>query len=95
MNCKSHNLIYCATCPTCGEHYIGETKRLIDRVRVHKQQVKDETIRNTPCSGHLDSCGKGKFTIFLFFKMWDDDKISRLAKEEFFIGKFKPKLNPT
>ena len=32
MHCKSEKLIYCATCANCGEHSIGQTKRLNDRV---------------------------------------------------------------
>ena len=93
MHCKSENLIYCATCPTCGEHYIGQTKRLIDRVRVHKQQIRDPTVRNTPCSEHFANCGRGKFKIFPFFKMWEENEISRTVKEEHFINLFNPKLN--
>ena len=68
MTCKSKNLLYCMTCPTCGENYIGQTgTKLADQVRVHKQQIRDPTLRNTPCSGHFDSCGNGHFRIFPFF----------------------------
>ncbi|VDI57593.1 Hypothetical predicted protein [Mytilus galloprovincialis] len=93
MNCKSENVIYCATCPTCNKNYIGQTNRLIDRVRVHKQQIKDPSIRNSPCSEHFDRCGKGKFKIYPFFKMWTEDKIPREAKEQYFIELYKPALN--
>ncbi|VDI10661.1 Hypothetical predicted protein [Mytilus galloprovincialis] len=93
MNCKSENVIYCATCPTCNKNYIGQTNRLIDRVRVHKQQIKDPSIRNSPCSEHFDRCGKGKFKIYPFFKMWTEDKIPREAKEQYFIELYKPTLN--
>ena len=93
MNCKSQNLIYCATCPTCKEFYIGQTGRLIDRVRVHKQQIRDPSIRNTPCSKHFVECGRGKFTIFPFYKMKNDDENFRRAKEDYFIELFKPSLN--
>ena len=42
MSCKSRNLIYCMICTTCGENYIGQTgTKLADRVRVHKQQIRD------------------------------------------------------
>jgi hypothetical protein len=68
MTCKSENLPYCMTCPTCGENYIGRTgNKLTDRVRVHKQQIRDPTLPNTPCSGHFDSCGNGHFRIFPFW----------------------------
>ncbi|KAK3097441.1 hypothetical protein FSP39_009676 [Pinctada imbricata] len=93
MNCKSQNLIYCATCPTCNYFYIGQTGRLIDRVRVHKQQIKDPSIRNTPCSKHFDECGTGRFKIFPFYKMKNNDENFRRAKEDYFIELFKPPLN--
>ena len=93
MNCKSENLIYCAICPTCKEFYIGQTGRLIARVRVHKQQIRDASVRNTPCCQHFAECGKGKFKIFPFYKMWNEDEIPRLSKEDFFIKLLNPKLN--
>ncbi|XP_062579154.1 uncharacterized protein LOC134241086 [Saccostrea cucullata] len=93
MNCKSSNLIYCAICPTCGEYYIGQTNQLNARVRVHKQHIRDETVRCTPCSEHFAECGKGKFKIFPFYKMWTSDEIARVTKEDYFIRLFKPKLN--
>ncbi|XP_062606683.1 uncharacterized protein LOC134268439, partial [Saccostrea cucullata] len=80
MNCKSSNLIYCAICPTCGEYYIGQTNQLNARVRVHKQHIRDETVRCTPCSEHFAECGKGKFKIFPFYKMWTSDEIARVTK---------------
>ena len=93
MDCKSKNVIYCATCPTCNDFYIGQTGRLLDRVRVHKQQIRDPSIRNTPCSKHFDECGKGKFKIFPFYKIKNNDENLRKAKEDYFIELFKPSLN--
>ncbi|XP_056012120.1 uncharacterized protein LOC130052095 [Ostrea edulis] len=92
LNCKSENLIYCATCPTCGENYIGQTNKLNARVRVHKQQVKDPSVRNTPCSEHFAECGGGKFKVFPFFKMWTENEITRKAQEDYFIKLFNPSL---
>lgn len=43
MNCKSENIIYCATCPTRSQNCIGQTKTLNESVRVRKQQIKDPT----------------------------------------------------
>lgn len=64
MNCKSKNLIYYLTCPTCGDNYIGQTgTKLADRVRVQKQQIRDPCLRNTPFSCHFDTCGNGMFFI--------------------------------
>ncbi|KAK3097235.1 hypothetical protein FSP39_007883 [Pinctada imbricata] len=75
MNCKSKNLIYVMTCPNCGENYVGQTgTKLADRVRVHKQQIRDPSTRNTPCSGHFDMCGGGSFSIFPFYKVKEDNE---------------------
>ncbi|XP_062601156.1 uncharacterized protein LOC134262845 [Saccostrea cucullata] len=93
MTCKSENVIYCITCPTCDENYIGQTGKLNARVRVHKQQIRDPSVRNTPCSEHFATCGKGKFKLFPFYKMHNDCEISRVAKEDYFIKLFNPKLN--
>jgi hypothetical protein len=82
------------TCPTCGENYIGQTgTKLTDQVCVHKQQIRDPMLRNTPCSGHFDSCGNGHFHIFPFFKIKEENEQSRKAKENYFINLFKTKLN--
>ena len=82
MTCKSRNLIYCMVCPSCGDEYIGQTgTKLADRVRVHKQQIRDPDVRNTPCSAHFDICGHRKFTIFPFYKVKLDNENLRKAKE--------------
>ena len=93
MNCKSQNLIYCAICPTCEDFYIGQTSKLNARVRVHKQQIRDQSVRNTPCCEHFANCGNGNFILFPFYKLPNDNEITRLAKESYFIRLFKPKLN--
>lgn len=62
MNCKSFHIIYCATCPISEENYNGQTNQFNARVRVHKQQIKDE------------QCWK-LLKIFPLYKMWTN-KIS-------------------
>ena len=93
MNCKSENLVYCITCPTCKENYIGQTGDLSDRVRVHKQQIRHPNLRKIPLSAHLDRCASGKFKIFPFYKSPRNDPDYRKAMERHFISKFHPKLN--
>lgn len=95
MNCKSENVIYCAICPTCKEFYIGQTGKLNASVRVHKQHIKDLSVRNTQCCEHFAECGQGKFTVFPFYKFQNENEILRLAREDHCIKLFKPKLNRT
>lgn len=78
----------------CRKNYIGQTgTKLSDRVRVHKQQIRDPSVRYTPCSKHFDICGRGQFEIFPFYKVREESDQLRLAKEQYFINKFKPNLN--
>lgn len=94
LNCKSRNLIYCITCPTCLENYIGQTgNALSERVRVHRQQIRSPETRNIPLSEHLDNCGKGHFWIFPFYKMSELTTSKRISKEDFFVKMFNPSLN--
>ena len=42
---------------------------------------------------HLRTCGAGKFHMFSFFKIIQEDKSIRKCYEDYFIDKFKPLLN--
>ena len=62
MTCKSENVIYCITCVNCKENYIGQTGNSVcERVRIHKQQIRQPEYRQIPLSEHLDMCAGGKF----------------------------------
>ena len=39
---------------------------------------------------HLRTCGDGKFHMFSFFKIIQEDKSIRKCYEDYFIDKFKP-----
>lgn len=94
MNCKSTNLIYCIKCPGCEEIYIGQTRNSVsERMRVHRQQIRDPSVRQIPLSEHLEICGGGRFFVFPFYKMQCSSDILRDIKEKSFISKFNPILN--
>ena len=94
MSCKSKNLLDCIICNNCGEEYIGQTgTQLTARMRVHRQQINDPSIRNTPCSEHFDNCAMGNYQVFPFYKLKTDSTSMRLVKENYFIKLFSPKLN--
>ena len=94
INCKTVNLIYCIVCGNCKEFYIGQTGNFIcERVRIHRQQIWDPSVRMQDVSEHLDICGGRQFKVFRFYNMKDPDESKRLAKEAFFIRVFHPKLN--
>ena len=77
FNCESSNLIYA---DICKEEYIGETGFL---VKEQYQQMAE----------HLRTCGDGKFYMFPFFKIIQENKSLRNSYKDYFIDKFKPLLN--
>ena len=98
MTCITSNLIYVLKCANCELFYIGETgDRLVDRVRVHRQQSKIGSTIELPVHKHFKSCTKDsdlKFYIFPFYKMpVNASKLQRLNMELHFINKFAPTLN--
>ena len=96
FNCGSENLIYCVVCDNCNETYIGQTgNSLRERFRVHRQQIRDPTVRQIDLSEHLDICSRGKYKVFPFYKMNEQNEYKRLARETHFIKIFEPKLNNT
>ena len=96
MSCDVKNVIYVITCKGCNEFYIGQTgDKLRTRRTIHAQQIRDPTTRQIPLSAHLDTCSNNepKFLMFPFYKVRTEKASFRLAKENFFIKCFKPKLN--
>ena len=97
MTCDSKNLIYVVTCSTCQEEYIGETgigeTKLRDRVRIYRQHIRQPEYEKLKVEKHLRTCGKGNFTIFPFLQLRSNDTDYRREYEDYFIKKFKTKLN--
>ena len=96
MNCNSSNLIYVITCMGCNKQYIGETGDILrNRVRVHRQHIRDPNTRQLRVSEHIDMCAPAepKFEIFPFYKGQTKDIMLRREKEQYFIRKFRPSLN--
>ena len=69
-SCDVKNVIYIIICKGCKEEYIGETKDLRARIRVHKQQIRDPNTRMLQMSHHIDNCTQldPKFQVIPFFK---------------------------
>jgi hypothetical protein len=98
MTCQSVNLLYVLKCTGCDGFYIGETgDRLIDRMRVHRQQSKEGSAIELPVHKHFKRCSfkeESPFIVFPFFKLPPNcDKNFRLSMEKHFINIFKPNLN--
>ena len=73
MTCERSNLVYVVICSTCNEEYIGETgegkTRVRDRVRVYRQHIHQYQYQQLKYQKHFQTCGKGEFKIFPFFKL--------------------------
>ena len=95
MNCGVRDLLYVLTCNACKENYIGESEdTLRHRAAVHRNQIAQAQYRKLNVSNH--NCAKDvspMFTICPFYKLHNQDDISRKEKEEYFIQKFKPSMN--
>ena len=42
--------------------------------KIHKQQIRDPSIQNSPCSEHFANCGNGNFKIFPFYAPVIEDR---------------------
>ena len=98
MNCKSQNVLYIITCNKCKEQYVGKTNSTLSkRCTVHRSQIKHKEYRQLGLSKHLEELNKNcpiddMFTIIPFYKL-KDNRSDTITKENFFIRRFKPKLN--
>ena len=61
MNCNTKDLIYAMKCGGCGELYVGQTGDIFrSRVRVHRQQVRENKYAILHASKHISACAKMK-----------------------------------
>ena len=97
MNCATSSVIYCLQCSNCKEFYIGQTGGPLQRrITVHRQHIRHAKYRILQVSHHIASCAVGlnpQFRVFPFYKAVNLTDQEREAKEQYFIRKFKPKLN--
>ena len=90
-------LLYIAIFPTCKKEYIGESRignsKLRDRVRIYRQHIQQPEHENLKVEKDLKTCDKGNFTIFLFLQFHSNDMDLQWEFEDYFIKKYKAKLN--
>ena len=61
LTCSDHNIIYCITCTSCDQRYVGQTSRpLRRRIGEHLNDIKRQ--RETPISAHFNICGISFFS---------------------------------
>ena len=92
MDCNARNLIYCLRCKKCNQTYIGETVNFRARMSQHRSNSASLNNASMEVSRHLYMCGQGFWAIPIF-KVKEDNKISRLVKEDRLIKMLRPDLN--
>ena len=94
FNCESSNLIYIVICQKCKKQYIGEMGYLVKKwVNIYRQHIRQPQYQQLAPEEHLGTCEYGKFHMFPFFKIIQENKSLRKSYEDYFIDKFKPFLN--
>ena len=92
MDCTTRNLIYAIFCKKCSHSYIGETVNFRDRMSSHSFHSSSWADASMEVSRHLYRCGQG-FWASPLFKVKEENKISRLVKEDKLVKLLKPDLN--
>ena len=85
FKCKTPNLIYVIICSGCNNEYIGQTgEQLKERLSIYRQHIRQPEYEKIEVERHLQTCAKGIFKIFPFFKMKESNKILRECYEDHF-----------
>ena len=63
------------------------------RINIYRQHIRQLQYQQLVVEENLRTCGCGKFHIFPFFKIIQENKSLRKSYEDYFIDKFKPLLN--
>ena len=92
MTCVTRNLVYAIFCKKDNHSYLGETVNLRNRMNAHRTSSGSLTVAAQEVSKHICSCGEG-FWICPLYKVGEENKVSRLVKEDKLIKLLKPDLN--
>ena len=86
FNCESSNLIYAVIWNKCKDEYIGETRFLVTEwTNIYRQHIIQPPYQQLAVELHLCTCGHGKFHMFPFFKIIQENKSLRKSYEDYFI----------
>ena len=62
----------------CKEEYIEETGCLVkERINIYWQHIRQPQYQQSAVEEHLHTCGEGKFHMFPFFKIIQENKITK------------------
>ena len=63
------------------------------RINIYRQHIGQPQYQQLAVKEHLRTCGDGKFHMFPFCKILQENKSLRKYYEDYFIDKLKPLLN--
>ena len=66
---------------------------LTERLNTYRQHTRQTELQQIDVECHIRMCGGGNFKMMLFFAIREDNKISRVSYETYFIENLKPTLN--
>ena len=88
-NCKNSNTIYIVIFRICKKQYTGKMGRLVkQRTNIYRKNLIQPQHQQLTVEEHLLSCGDGKFHMFPFFKMLQENESLRKSYWDYFIDKF-------
>ena len=64
-----------------------------ERINIYRQHIKQSQYQQLTVEEQLRTCGDGKFHMFPFFKILQENKSLRKSYEDYFTAKFKSLLN--
>ena len=64
-----------------------------ERINIYRKHIRQPQYQKLVLEEHLRTRGDGKFHMFHFFKINQENKSLRKSYEDYFIDKFKPLLN--
>ena len=75
FNFESSNLIYIAICEGCKQEYKAATGCLVkERINIFREQIRQPQYQQFAVEERLRTCGNGKFLMFPFFKIIQENK---------------------
>ena len=63
------------------------------KMSIYKQHIRQPQYQELSIEEHLRTCGEGKFHMFPFFKILQENESLKKPYEDYFIDKFKPLLD--
>ena len=62
-------------------------------INIYRQHIRQTQYQQLVVQEHLRTCRDGKFHMFPFFKILQENTLLRKSYEDYFIDEFKPSLN--